>query len=149
MTGENSSANKRETRSNSASSTLNLLNDLLTPSELSTISNDSKILLKAIDKSLTKHLKTITDQYDELLMQKDKEIKELTSRVTLLETRNDNLQSKLESFQYEIDSIDQYERRDSLILSGSVLPNERADENPVQVIVDTMKSLKYHLQRRT
>ena len=139
MTGE-SSVERRETRSGSASSTLSLLNDLLTPSELSTISNDSKILFKAIDKSLAKHLKTITDQYDELLMQKDKEIKDLASRVAALESYNDNLQSKLMTFQNDIDSIDQYERRDSLILSGSVLPNEHSDENPVQVVVDTMKS---------
>ena len=46
----------------------------------------------------------------------------------------------MSSLEHHLDSIDQYERRDSIILSGNVMPSEIEGENPVQVVVDTIKS---------
>ena len=137
MTGEKI-PDRRETRSG-ASSSLHLLKDLLSAAEISTLSNDSKVLYKAIDKSLSIHIKNITDHYDEQLAIKDTQISELSSRVTSLEVDNKELHSKLTSLQDGLDAIDQYERRDSLIFSGSILPPEANLENSAQVIANTIR----------
>ena len=132
--------NRRETRSYSANNTMDVLKDLLSPSEISALSNDSKLLFKAIDKSISIHFKNIADQYDEQLLLKDNQIQESTTRVANLEANNQDLTSKISSLQYDIDAIDQYERRDSLILSGNILPPEIELEDSVQVIVNTVGS---------
>ena len=139
MAGEKPTENRRETRSG-ANSSLHLLKDLLSPSELSTLSNDSKLLYKAIDKSLSIHIKEIIEQYDEQLAVKESQIADLTSRVASLEETNKELHTKLNTVQNGLDAIDQYERRDSLIISGDVLPRECDLENSTQVIVNTINS---------
>ena len=139
MAGEHTS-DRRETRSTSGNTTLDLLKDLLTPNELSTLSNDSKLLFKAIDKSLTMHIKTISEHYDEQLILKEAEIKKLNEKVAKLESNNAELNSKVSALQNDIDAVDQYERRDSLILSGNAVPSESDDEDSVHVVMETIRT---------
>ena len=124
---------RRETRSSA-------LKDLLTPSEISALSNDSKALYKALEKSIAIHIKSITDHYDALLSQKDHQIQCLTEKVGVLESSNTNLVKKLSQLETELDETAQYQRRDTLIFSGNVVPIEGADENSAQVIADAVAS---------
>ena len=50
------------------------------------------------------------------------------------------LESRLNELEQRVDDLDQYERRDTLIISGAQLPPESDHENPVTVLVDTLKS---------
>ena len=127
---------RRETRSSS----LLTLKELLTPNELSSLSNDSKILYKALEKSITSHIKNLTDHYDALFADKEAQIQCLSTKIDKLEEVNANLSEKLTKLEYELDETAQYERRDTLILSGDAIPVEQGQEDPTQVIVDSLKS---------
>ena len=128
--------NRRETRNSS----LHLLKDLLSPTEISSLSNDSKLLYKALDKSIQSHIKSIADHYDTLIAKKEQEIELLTNKIDDLHIANTKLQDRLTKLEYEHDETAQYERRDTLIFSGNVLPNEHEEENTTEVIVNTLNS---------
>ena len=136
-------SSRRETRNSS----LLTLKELLTPAELSSLSNDSKILYKALEKSISSHIKDLTDHYDSLIAEKEEQIQCLSVKVDKLEKENNSLSDKLVKLEYELDETAQYERRDTLILSGNVIPSEQTQEDPAQVIVDSLKSyLKIQLK---
>ena len=116
-----------------------MLKDLLTPTELSSLSNDSKILYKAIEKSITTHVKNITDHYDAQIAIKDEQISNLAKKVDSLETTNSQLLDRVKRLEFDLDETAQYERRDTLILSGSMIPAEQTGEDPSQMVVDIIK----------
>lgn len=66
---------------------------------------------------------------------KDKQIGNLQSKVT-------NLENKVQLLESNMDDIDQYESRDTIIISGPTLEEEVINENPTEVIVST---IKHHL----
>lgn len=84
-------------------------------------------------------IKVIQDQFDTYLTkidllntEKDKEIDQLRNKVNTMETKITQLETM-------IDDVDQYERRDTVIISGPSLADESATENPSDIIVNTIK----------
>ena len=136
MTNDKGDPNRRETRSSAHL----LPKDLLTPTELSSLSKDSKLLFTALEKSFSSHIKQLTDHYDALLSRREEEIQSLTTKVENLESQNVNLLKKIENLTQEIDETAQYQRRDTLIFSGNVVPHEVTQENSTQVIVDAVRN---------
>ena len=126
-------SNRRETRSST-------LKDLLTPAEISALSNDSKLLYKALEKSISIQIKNITDHYDAQLNLKEREICSLSEKVDKLETDNKALLDRVSSLEHDLDETAQYQRRDTLIFSGNILPEEVAEEDTTQIIVNTVAS---------
>ena len=66
------------------------------------------------------------------LEEKDKQIKDLTCEVN-------GLKSKVCELEANIDSVDQYERRDTIILSGPALPPETNNELTNNVVISAIK----------
>lgn len=63
---------------------------------------------------------------------KDKQIVKLEANVTALEIKVSQLEDTN-------DKVDKYEQSDTLIISGSSLPVELTQENPSDIIVNTIK----------
>ena len=101
---------------------------------------DSKVLYKALEKSIAIQIKNITDYYDAQLTEKDHLIQSLSEKVDNLQSTNTNLAEKLSRLENELDDTAQYQRRDTLIFSGNVVPKERAEENSTQILVDAVAS---------
>ena len=133
---ENGENTRRETRS----STQLLLKDLLTPAEIGSLSNDSKLLYKALEKSISSHISKITEHYDTQLALKDSQIQTLSEKVSNLESNHTTLLDKIKILQNELDDAAQYQRRDTLIFSGNIIPSETTDENSTEIVVETIKS---------
>lgn len=91
----------------------------------------ANIICKAIQTQFDSYL----SKFDSLCTAKDKQIEKLESKVSFLE-------NKITQMESNIDDIDQYERRDTVIISGPVLPEESAMENSSDLIVNT---IKHHL----
>ena len=66
------------------------------------------------------------------MTEKDQTIQTLKNKVSSLENQMAQLQDQL-------DDIDQYERRDTIIISGPALPEEQAMENTTDITVKTIK----------
>ncbi|XP_045104317.1 uncharacterized protein LOC123499839 [Portunus trituberculatus] len=89
--------------------------DLITD-ETETISEEGKIIVNTIIKAM----QLINNQKDEKISQLESHVKQLENRVTELEN--------------QVDEVNQYERRDTVIISGPDLPKEQQNENCVDVI---------------
>ena len=59
--------------------------------------------------------------------------------ITKLLNHINSLESKVMQLQDKIDDIEQYERRDTLIVSGPALPSETPNENSTDVVVRSIK----------
>ena len=81
--------------------------------------------LKAVVDAIITAVQLLTDN-------KDQEVKQFQSTVSTLEKRVVQLEAQL-------DDVNQYERRDTIIISGPDLPQETSGENPTNVVVDTIK----------
>ena len=70
--------------------------------------------------------------------EQNSKISDLQARITSLEERLETVSTThsrtTRSLQSDIDNNDQYERRDTLILSGPQVPEATAEENPKQII---------------
>ena len=53
---------------------------------------------------------------------------------------NKALHDKVARLEYDLDETAQYQRRDTLIFSGNLIPNEVEEDNSTQVIVNTVAS---------
>ena len=82
----------------------------------------------------------MTEYYDTLLANKEKQIEDLTNKVDSLQDTNTKLSERLTKLENDHDETAQYERRDTLIFSGNVLPVELAEEDTTDIIVNTLKS---------
>ena len=56
----------------------------------------------------------------------------------MLENRLASLESRVHDLHLSVDDIDQYERRDTIIVSGRDLPEETATEAPAQVAITAL-----------
>lgn len=102
-----------------ASPSLDILNTL--QGDISTLSQEGKVIVNTIVKAL-----------QTLLDMKEQKIRDLESRVNELENKTIDLEN-------QIDDCNQYERRDTLIISGPSLPNETPNENTSEVVVNMVK----------
>lgn len=89
--------------------------------DLETLSQEGKAIVSTIVKALTLSMQ-----------EKDHTIQTLQSKVSSLE-------SKVNKLEDQLDDIDQYERRDTIIISGPALPNEHQMENTTDLTVKTIK----------
>ena len=124
----NSASNEEVTQE----STVFLCDDPELQRLLGTLSAESRSLVHFLTKIISTK---IGDRFDTLqadLVEKDREIKHLTSEVF-------ELKEKVCELETTIDSVDQYERRDTIILSGSALPPETAMEVTNNTVINTIK----------
>lgn len=105
---------------------------LTTPSEpadiLSLISSDIANISpegKQIVSCIVKAMQIMNSQRDEKITQLQGHITQLENKVTLLEN--------------QIDEINQYERRDTIIVGGPALPQENPNENCAEVAIRSIK----------
>lgn len=91
--------------------------------DISSLSEEGKAIVNIIIKAM----QTLTHN-------KDTKIKQLQSKVTFLNEKVCDLEN-------QIDELNQYERRDTIIVSGQDLPHEVPNENPTDVIVTTIKNV--------
>lgn len=96
------------------------------------LSEESKALVKILKVIITKQFKTELEIIKEEMIKKD-------TVISNLETEVNDLKHKLHSFETHIDSIEQYERNDTVVVSGPALPPETAPENAKSLVVSTFK----------
>ena len=121
-----------------------LLDNIL-QSELRDISHEGKQVVKSIAKILDFGLLSAATKYDDRLRLKDIQIAvlthknaELEEKISKLEMRLNAHDRELSSLHQKIDEQDQYERRDTIIISGDELPDEQPEEDPAAVVVSTL-----------
>lgn len=96
------------------------------------LSGDMLSLINIIGKVIQVQFTTYLNKLDMINSVKDEKIALLESKVSALEHQVTGLQDT-------IDDVDQYERRDTVIISGPSLPDESTHENPTDLIVNTIK----------
>lgn len=100
---------------------------------MDSLSAESKTLVKIFKVVISKQFKSELEIMKKELAKKDAEIDFLKSEVK-------DLKDKIQDLDSHLDSVDQYERRDTIIVSGPTLPQECQAENPLNVIVNTLKN---------
>ena len=106
------------------------------------LSPDSRTLVQIITIIITQQFSGQIDILKTELKKKETEIAQLQNDVT-------NLNDKVENLTKHLDNVEQYERRDTILLSGPVLPNETQHENTTQVAIASIKeNLKININER-
>lgn len=107
---------------------------------LASLSKESKTLVKILKTIITKQLRSELETMREEITKKDAVIDKLDNEVKDLKTKVHDLEAHL-------DRVEQYERRDTIIISGPSLPSETPTENTSSVVVETIKEhLKINLK---
>ncbi|KAK3892402.1 hypothetical protein Pcinc_003772 [Petrolisthes cinctipes] len=98
--------------------------------DISTLSGESKVMVNTSIKAV------------QLIMdRKDEHINQLKTEVVTLENRVSQLEN-------QIDDVSQYERRDTVIISGPSIPQETNSESAADVVLDTIReTLKINISR--
>lgn len=99
---------------------------------LATLPEEHKVVVKVITEIISAQFSDKIVNLQKELVEKDKQINQLTCEVTTLKTRVDDLE-------LNHDNLDQYERRDTVILSGASLPQETPQENTTNVVTQTVR----------
>lgn len=99
---------------------------------LETLPEEYKIVVKVITEIISAQLSEKMVNLQKELVEKDKQINNLKSEVTTLTSRVDDLELHL-------DNVDQYERRDTVILSGASLPPESSQENTTNIVTQAIR----------
>lgn len=99
---------------------------------LTNLSKENKTLVKIMKVIITQQLKTEIESLKEEMNRKDTEVEQLKSEVK-------DLKNKVITLETQIDDVEQYERRDTIILSGPTVPAETQTENTVSLAVGTIK----------
>lgn len=112
---------------------------MFTQTKISTakLSEDGKLIVDAINR----HLLEMKQEFIEKLEEKNKLVEDLRIEVDTLKLKVSNMEEKL-------DDADAYERRDTLLFSGSDVPHGSDGENCANIVIDLVKDkLKLNLQR--
>ncbi|XP_063857289.1 uncharacterized protein LOC135098822 [Scylla paramamosain] len=96
---------------------------------LSLIGNEITPIWSEEGKVITR---TIMKATQLMISQKDQTISQMQNSIKILENRVMQLESQL-------DEVNQYKRRDILIVGGPVLPSENPNENSAEVIINSIK----------
>lgn len=108
---------------------------------LASLPKDSKVLVKILKTIISKHFKTEMDILKEQLVKKDTVIDTLEKEVK-------DLKSKVCDLESHVDRVEQYERRDTIIISGPSLPPETPTEKATSVVIDAVKeNLKLNIKQ--
>ncbi|KAK4325597.1 hypothetical protein Pmani_003839 [Petrolisthes manimaculis] len=98
--------------------------------DIASLSKEGKIIVSTIVKALS-----IVSQ------EKDHAIAKLEDKVCSLE-------NKVITLEDQLDDVEQYKRRDTIIISGPALPCEQGMENPTDLVVNAIKDkLKINMNR--
>lgn len=92
-----------------------------------------KTVVKVITEMITDRLSVKLSELQKEIAVKDKQISNLKSDITSLTSRVNDLELSL-------DSVDQYERRDTVILTGASLPPETPQENTTNIVTQVVKN---------
>lgn len=99
---------------------------------LGTLSEESKTLVKILNTIISKQFKAEIDMIKKDLNSKDDKIAELNTEIK-------ELKNKVHDLEVNIDNTEQYERRDTVIISGPLLPPETRPENSVHTVTSAIK----------
>ena len=84
---------------------------------LSTLSEESKTLVKIMNLIITKQFKTEIESLKKEINTRDLKMEEMNKEIN-------NLKEKVKSLENNLDNAEQYERRDTVIFSGPLIPPE-------------------------
>ena len=133
-------ARQSATPAATATSNPDLVDDADLPDLLASLSRESKTLVKIMKTVITKQLRSELETMREEISKKDAVIDKLDGEVK-------DLKTKVHDLEAHIDRVEQYERRDTIIISGPSLPSETPTENTSTVVIDTIKEhLKLNLK---
>lgn len=90
-------------------------------------------------KALAKIITKVTDKLKDEIQSLKVEVTKKDQKITELTTKVKELADKVQDLEFHIDEVEQYERRDAVIISGPSLPAEAPGENPTNVVLDTVK----------
>ena len=99
---------------------------------LASLSKESKTLVRILKTVISKHFKDEVEILKAQIAKKDAVIEKLETEVKTLKTQMVNLET-------HVDRVEQYERRDTIIISGPSLPPETPTEKPTEVVQETIK----------
>ena len=109
---------------------------------LDSLSEESKCLVKIITQVINKQFKSEIDSLKQQLTTKDSEITTMQDEIV-------ELKSKVQELETSIDAVDQYERRDTIIFSGPLVPDETRQENTTNLICKVVKdNLKINISEK-
>ena len=105
---------------------------------------------KSLAEALTAQTKTITTQIDTSISAIRKEIidtlkvenEKLNDKITLLETKNDLLESRISSLEIKLEDNLQYQRNANIIISG--IPREIAHEKLESIVIEIFNKVCFH-----
>ena len=81
----------------------------------------------------------ITQQFADQIATLKNELEKKEAVITKLQQDVTTLSDEVENLKQHIDNVEQYERRDTVLLSGPVLPDETPQENTTQVVITSIK----------
>ena len=96
------------------------------------LSEDSKALAKVMQVMFSKQFKVELEVIKQELVKRDEEIANLKCQIS-------DLKEQVENFATHIDSVEQYERNDTVVISGPALPPESSHENTKSLVVSVVK----------
>ena len=128
----NSATNEEKTNEETLTTTNVLSADPELNRLLGTLSEESRSLVQVLTKIITIQFGENLTSLREALEEKDRQIEHLTCEVN-------GLKDKVNELEMNIDSVDQYERRDTVIFSGSVLPSETNNESTNNIVIQAIK----------
>ena len=99
---------------------------------MDTLSDDNQTLVKILSKILSDKVTEQIQDLKDILAEKDKEIVELKKA-------NKLLKSSIQDLELRMDELEQYSRRDCVVITGKGLPPEEENEKAVEVIIKTTK----------
>lgn len=99
---------------------------------LDSLSEESKSLVKILTLIITKQFKTEIENLKSEVSRKDNQLEKLTDELTELKT-------KVQDLELNIENVDLYERRDTIIISGQLIPEENRQENTNNIIINVIK----------
>ena len=121
--------------------------------------SDSETDVDALFQSLPEEYKTVvtviteilttrlSDKLSDKLADLQKELTEKDKQIGLMKNDILSLTSRVDDLELHLDNVDQYERRDTVILTGAALPPETTQENTTNVVTQTVREhLKINLK---
>lgn len=108
-----------------------------------TSDSDVNALLETLPAEYKTVVKVITEiissQLSEKIVNMQKELKEKDTKINQLENHLASLSGRVDNLELQLDNVDQYERRDTVILTGASLPPETTQENTTNIVTQTIK----------
>ena len=123
----------------------------------STASHDVDSEVESLKQSLTPDSQTlvqiltiiITQQFSDQLDHLKSDLRRKDTEIANLQEDISCLKSTVEDLKQHIDNVEQYERRDTVLLSGPMLPKETNQENSTQVAINSIRdNLRINISER-